>query len=432
MMAPESTAMQKVTFFFPYYEVSGVPMLFSRIAAHLGASGRTVRVVDYPDGAMAVRLRGARGVELVPFADGRPLSIAADEVLVLQAILPYCLRPELRIATTTKLLFWTLHPGCLLQTAIPHPALRDLQLRSQHFHVIASAVTMPLLQGRLRRFVEDLVHRQALLFMDGETLAITRDRLRAAIPHPRFVPVPCDPAQGNRYLASARSHAGERVVGWLGRLSDFKIHILIHTLQRLSRFTRLRGMRVTFVVIGDGPEAHRIDIDGLQHECFRIEMAGVVTGAALEGRLGSLDLLTAMGTSALEGARLGVPTVLLDISHSPVHGDYLFRWLHDTHDFILGEILQKRHMTTGNDSLERIMDSLSERWRELSTRTYNYFQANHSLEVVSTQVWAAAAQTGYTYGNIDQRLLRKSFSRRLYEFLRGVLQKRRPLARGLP
>lgn len=432
MTALESTVMPRVTFFFPYHEVSGVPMLFSRIAAHLGASGRAVRVVDYPDGAMAVRLQGAPGVELVPFADGRPLSIAADEILVLQAILPYCLRPELRIASATKLLFWTLHPGCLLQTAIPHPYLRDLQLRSQRFHAIASALTMPLLQRRLRRFVEDLVAHGALLFMDGETLAITRDRLRAAIPHPRFVPVPCDPAWGNRYMARARASDCERVVGWLGRLSDFKIHILIHTLQRLSRFSRQRGVRITFVVIGDGPEARRIDLAGLQHECFRIEMAGVVTGAALEDRLVGLDLLTAMGTSALEGARLGVPTLLLDISHSPVQGDYRFKWLHDTHDFILGEVLQKRHMSAGNDSLERVMDALPERWSELSTRAYDYFQANHSLDAVSAQVWAVAGQTHFSYRDIDPRLLRKSFSRRLYEFLRGCLQARRPLAGSLP
>ena len=57
-----------LTFFFPYHEVSGCPVLFSMLARRLAATGRgPIRVVDYADGYMARVLRGVEGVELQRF-----------------------------------------------------------------------------------------------------------------------------------------------------------------------------------------------------------------------------------------------------------------------------------------------------------------------------------------------------------------------------
>ena len=410
----------EVTFFFPYHEVSGVPMLFSRMAARLARSGMAVDVIDYPGGAMDRRLRDERGVRVLPFQDGAPLAVRGETVLVLQAILPATMRPELQVHPSTRIVFWALHPANLIQTAIPTPYFRDLQLRSRLFHKIVINLLMAPFAVRLRRFVEELNRRRAIFFMDGENYRVTRDWLGARLPDPIFIPVPSDAATVNRGTDRNRPAGAPLSFGWLGRLADFKMPILLHLLRRLSEHARSRGTSIEFHVIGDGPEAAAIGGAALEHPTFRIVMAGRITGGALDDYLSeNLDVLAAMGTSALEGARLGIPTLLLDISYHSVDGDYIFRWLHDTRDFTLGEILQPRHFARGNDSLERVIDTVVQDRPALSRKAFDYYRRSHSIDEVAARFADAVRRSGFRFGDIDGALIRKGVVRRSYEWIRS-------------
>lgn len=408
-----------LTFFFPYHEVSGVPMLFSRMAVHLAKSGVDVRVVDYPDGAMAQRVRDVAGVRLIPFHDGVPVEIGDDSVLVMQAILPATIRPELRVDRRTRVLFWVLHPANLVQTAVPLRYFRDLQLRSRGFHAAVNLAMRPFAR-RLRAFVETLAARRAIVFMDGENYRLTSERTGAAIPDPLFIPVPSDSPTINRGIERKGNGNDPLTFAWLGRLADFKIHILIHLLERLSELSRRRSLPIDFHIIGHGPDAGLIRPERLEHEHFRLRMTGRLTGEALDEHLArSVDVLAGMGTSALEGARLGVPTILLDISYRRVREGYIFRWLHETTDFTLGEVLTPRHFRPGNDSLERMVDEVIAARPSLSARAFDYYVRSHSLEAIAPRFLAAASSSEFRFGEIDPALRTRSAVRRAYEWLRS-------------
>lgn len=414
-----------LTFFFPYHEVSGVPMLFSRMAVHLAGKGIDVRVVDYPDGPMADRVRGTPGVRLVPFSDGVPLTICDDSILVMQSILPATIRPELRIVPTTRLLFWTLHPANLIQTVIPLRFFTDLQMRSRYFHGMAMKTVMRGFATRLRAFVTELVRHRAIVFMDGENHRLICERLHLEIEDPIFVPVPSDSATVNRAELSARQPDGSISFGWLGRLADFKIYILLHILERLSRLARHTRQLIRFHIVGDGRHSHLIRRDRLEHQYFSVEMVGVLKGRELDDYLvDHIDVLAAMGTSALEGARLGLPTILLDFSYAPVPSGYSFRWLHDTRDYTLGEVIGPRHLKAGNDSLYEIVKAIRDDRAALSRRAFDYYRSNHAIDVVADRFLEAVVNSRFTYGDIDPELLRKGGIRRVYEWTRKRLRER--------
>src|SRR5205823_7718665 len=120
-------------------------------------------------------------------------------------------------------------------------------------------------------------------------------------------------------------------VAWLGRLSDFKVHILLYTMQRLARWAEHSGVTVDMHVIGDGPDATLIRNSSVDHPRFRRTFTGSLTGRDLQRYLiERVDLLVAMGTSALEGARLGIPTILLDIAYGRVKEGYEYKWLFES------------------------------------------------------------------------------------------------------
>ncbi len=97
-----------IAFFFPYHEVSGVPVLFSNIANYLSDNpDYKIVIIDYADGYMMTKLITNERIKSIVFSNGKQCIIKTD-ILVIQSILPFQMRPELIIAETTKLFLWNL------------------------------------------------------------------------------------------------------------------------------------------------------------------------------------------------------------------------------------------------------------------------------------------------------------------------------------
>ena len=88
----------------------------------------------------------------------------------------------------------------------------------------------------------------------------------------------------------------------------------------------------------------------------------------------------AMGTSALEGAVLGIPTVLLDYSYAEFPINYKYRWIYETEDYSLGYNINY-HYPIGLYQMEDIVSSIcNDNERSLiSRKCYEYVNSKHSL-----------------------------------------------------
>ena len=402
------------TFFFPYRPVGGVPVLFGRLARALAARGHACRVVDYHDGALAKSVQGAAGVELLAFEDGRPIEIGPEGVLVMQAILPATMRSEMRVHPDMRVLFWVLHVMNLVQVVLPWKQTRDWQARSLFVQRAVNRTVLRVFQSSLKAFVRDLARARSLVFMDGSTWRGTQERLEVDLPR-AFVPVTLDVPQEN---PRARARTGAPLhAGWLGRLDDFKVEILNHTIGALAREADRRGQPIEMRIIGDGPLAGHVRTSPSLR--LTVVRAGTVMGAELTRQLASLDVLFAMGTSALEGASLGVPTVLLDFAYGPIPADYRYRWLFDAQDYELGRLIDASLRGEPSDaSLARILEEVTSDPATLSDRCFDYCRRQHSLESGVETFLNAAGAASFRFGDIDPRLRRKSWLRRGYESLR--------------
>ena len=406
-----------LTFAFPYHEISGVPVLFSRMARELAANGVAVDVIDYADGYMASQLGGMEGVRLVPFTPGTPVHVGPGTQLVLQSILPATIARELKVDPATRLFFWTLHPMNLVQAVLPIDRVRDLQARHAAFHRVVGRTVQRRLTAQLRGLVQSMHAAGSIAFMDGETLDATCTRLEIDLEEPLFLPVCCSvPASNTR---PDRPGGDPFAFAWLGRLGDFKIHILLRTMTEAAAYARARRRHVVFHVIGDGPEREQVRPQRFQHEYFTVEHHGVLAGAALEDfLLRRVDMLAAMGTSALEGAKLGVPTVLLDVAYGPVPSSYRFRWLYESERYTLGRFVDHRCLEPGNDSLPGMIDAVSADPRSMSSATYEYCRRNHSIETVASRFLAASRAANFRWADMDPALRQKGVVRIAYETVR--------------
>lgn len=411
----------KICFYFPYHEVSGVPVLFFRMANELAVLNKLIQiyVIDYSDGAMARNLISTSNIKLLSFEDGVSISPPEDAILVMQSILPYSMRPELTILPNTKLIFWNLHPDCLVPSLIPLPYLRSLQNKNFELYSLLARTLYRSLIRNLREFTEQAIAKKALWFMDQPNLDKTRKYLFKSISDVDFVPVP---ALGSKLIKSKVLPEKDTLnFTWVGRLCDFKSYILMYTIKKLSSLAFGQKKKIRFSIIGEGPFKKEISDLNVDHEWFSLEMLGSLKPDDLDNYLlENTDVLTGMGTSALEGAKLGIPTILLDISYYPVKGDYKFRWLHESKNFDLAHDITQFDLKEGNLSLYNMLNDLHSNYQALSTKALEYFLKNHEMKIVLDKFILKVNETEMKFSDINPALLNKSIVRKTYDILRGL------------
>ena len=90
-------------------------------------------------------------------------------------------------------------------------------------------------------------------------------------------------------------------------------------------------------IIGDGPYLKNL-ISLKSKVSYEIHFENEIKANQLDNYLiNNCSILFAMGTAALEGAKLGIPTVLLDISYKKISKEYNYRWLYERDGMTLGE-----------------------------------------------------------------------------------------------
>lgn len=410
----------KICFYFPYHEVSGVPVLFFRLANELAILDKLILiyVIDYSDGAIARNLINKSNITLLQFTDGKPISPPEDAILVMQSILPYSIRPELKILPNTRLVFWNLHPDCLIPNLIPIPHLRNLQNSNFKLYCFMAKKLFPKLITNLRQFVEKAVAKKALWFMDQSNLDKTSKYLFMSISNVDYVQVPVNKSKFIKINSYPRKDYLNFT--WIGRLCDFKSHILIYTIKKLNIIAREKKVKINYFIIGDGPFRKKIKDSVINNEWFTLEMVGTIKPDVIDNYLlENTDVFTGMGTSALEGAKLGIPTILLDISSYPIKGDYKFRWLHESKNFDLGHDITQNDLEDGNLNLTQIFDDLINNYNNLSFNALNYFMQNHEMKTVLEKFIFKINQSEMIFSDIDPVILNKSIIRKTHDILKG-------------
>lgn len=391
-----------------------------RIGTYLAEKhGLDVTLIDYPDGFMATNLRSEK-VTILPYSDEGATHVPADAILVLQAMNPWSIFPGLSVCRETRLIFW----NCLPFNLVPAlPGLREISYRTPAL-LMASLST--LLAGRRktnRQLVEALHGRHSIFFMDEENVGAVRRFLKARVDDPVFLPIPvADPDLSVVRQARDLHHSALRVV-WVGRIADFKHHILVRAMLDLDGYSRQSKQAVELTIVGSGAFAARVADQGSELEFVDLTLINNVPPDQLDAFLTDrADIVMAMGTAALDGARLGIPTILLDPSYGPVSPAYLYRWLFQESGFTLGRILFDPASYPGGTPLTDMLSDFTADSQRLSQLSLTYVATNHALPKVATKLVYFAERATYKWGDlVDSGANRRDWIYRAFTFARNLV-----------
>jgi hypothetical protein len=394
--------------------------MFARIANEIAVFNKSIQIyiIDYEDGVMARNVVKRNNLNLLTFIDGVTISPPEDSILVMQTILPYSIRPELKILSKTKIVFWTLHPNNLVPNILPLSVLNEIINNNFYIYKLILKGTSKILLDRLKLFVQLSLDNDAIWFMDKTNLDNTNKKLFLNIQSVEYLPVPA--------LRSVKIKRSKDIKKngihfcWIGRLCDFKIYILLYTIHKLSLLAIKLNIEIEYSIIGDGEYRSMLNDLNVNNSNFKLNILGTLKPSEVDLFLiKNVDGVTAMGTSALEGAKFGIPTILLDFNYSKIRKDYKFRWLFSTLDYDLGHEIKNSDYEINNTTLENIIFQLLNDYDEISNQTLNYFKNNHDINTIATLFIKRVQKTQLTFDKIPKFILAKNMFRRTYEIIKG-------------
>jgi hypothetical protein len=350
-------------------------------------------VVDFPDGYMRRNLADSQ----VQWIDFNSVKFYPGESLVIcQLLAPWNIPDLSKFPKGTKFLFWGLHPQNLF------PFFLD-DTKPGKLRAIVSILLKPFAIFRwikLRRFLRALIKKHSVVYMDMENYRTNRmyfdiDSKPCLVP--ALVP--------RRVVSLPKKTSSTIRIVWVGRLVDFKVHILIHLMTRLSELNPGK-YRITLDILGSGDAYHSVEkiAKGVAYE---VNMVGELSNEDIFTYLEeNADLVFAMGQSAVEAASLRIPSILVDFSKKTINRLYKFKWIYERVDYSVGEQISSTHYETIS-SLESLFRALLIEKERVSIQCYEYWKNNYSEEIFLNKFLQSVTLSCFTIGDIFSMKLNK-------------------------
>lgn len=412
-----------ICFYFPYNVDSGVPVLFYRMTNEIAISYPeiSISIIDYEDGVMWRNVLDRKNITRIKFEDNVKIVPPKNCILIMQTFVPYYWPKELVLEENQKLFFWNLHPHNLIPSLLPIPFLREIPYNNPRIYYFLSFFYKNLIE-KLSNYTNCLIENKGLSFMDKSNLDYTSKYLFLPIINRDFIPVPVSSSTLNFNLNDEIILRGLIKLTWIGRLCDFKSYILVYTIKKLNEISlKFNNKKFEFNIVGDGPFEDYIRSEIKNCKSLSVIFHGAIPHNDIDNFIHTkTDIVMAMGTSALEGAKLGKPTILLDPVLKEINGDYIFRMLYDTKEFDLGHFITPDDFLQNNNSLYDILNNIITNYKMHSYKTFYYFENNHNMKNVKLLFLKKIINSNLVYSMIDKTAFNKSQLLKIYNQFRGL------------
>lgn len=374
---------RSILFYFPWREASGGPVYLTTIARELSKTyPGTIYYTDYENGLSDSMLEGSSVKKITVHQNDFSVNITEPVVFVTPLYWAHWM-PVIHPESTILFIDW--HNLCL-------PVLRD---------------SWKIDPKRLKVFLQIISESHSVMFCD----AAHREALNSyGIDFdPTYVPIGVEAAT----IAKTDYKINQKhlKIAILGRLSIDKVFAVTNLAKHFEEFDFLG--KKTLYVIGSGPEQHRI----IPENYPSVEI--IFTGPLFDEKLNdflveNVDVMFAMGTSALMSASLGIPTVIVchEVHEYP---DNTFVFLDQVKGYCLGwQCEQVKTLQLPALTLKEVLSPMLNPTiaRQVAQRGIKYVHEKHSPAFAAKKFLKAVQMTSLTWEKADNTFRSWTMSRR--------------------
>lgn len=236
-----------------------------------------------------------------------------------------------------------------------------------------------------KRLVRKLLSANSLFFMDDTGIFNLESGFGLQVTNPVFLPIPVQANNNNEFAERFHGNDDHIRLTYIGRSVDWKMYPLKKILDDCESAQIDRP--ILFSVVVDSVQEMRkfIDVEAIaKRGKLRLQIFENITPSGIPAFLHEhAHIHFSMGTAALDAAKLGIPTVLVDYATKPFEKNYSYTWLYETKNFSLGRNLDKMNSNAGipmNTILQTLNDPGALRLR--SEQCYQYVQQYHEVKAI--------------------------------------------------
>jgi len=252
--------------------------------------------------------------------------------------------------------------------------------------------------GLGKKLIQQLLSKKGLVFMDDTGMYNLQQYFSIRVADPVFLPIPVNAISENLYLKKICTAVDTVHFTYVGRSVDWKMMPLKKILDDCAHSDCAVNIQFTIVVDSIKSMEQYISLpDYLVYKHLHIELIENMLPSQIDDFLiQRADLHFAMGTAALDAAKMGIPTVLVDYSIKPFPDSYRYLWIFESKCFSLGRNLDKISHS-GHISINRLISEILDRSNRinLSDNCYEYVQQYHTVNTVAKELIHACNNTSF-------------------------------------
>ncbi|MEO5648468.1 MAG: hypothetical protein ABIR03_00940 [Ginsengibacter sp.] len=250
-----------------------------------------------------------------------------------------------------------------------------------------------------KKLIQKMIASKSLLFMDDTGVFNLKNEFSLNVEKPQLLPIPIAVCNQNKYSGRASLSSEQIKLTYIGRSVIWKMNPLKKILKDCVNLNIKK--KIIFSIVVDDLKNFRefIKLENfIKNEYLSINVIENIPPSRIEDfLLQKSDIHFAMGTAALEAARLGIPTILVDYSSKEFNKNYSYNWLYNTVNYSLGRNLEKIPARTGV-SLENLIGEFfrsPEKMKIESQKSYQYAMDNHSVSEIVSQLTTICEQATF-------------------------------------
>lgn len=346
-----TTMNNMITIFGPTKKMGGTTILLVNLALLLTKQNDQVQVyyVDYPNGD--ARKTITNKTDRIIFIDFFDKPIVIETGMFIAILLHVKILKEIVILRNgVKMLFWVTHPEDAMKL-LPSFNLW-YRLGTGFLKSVISNVLHPNLKNKMALFISEGMNKGGIVWMDQFNYEEAKAFYKLT-EKPVFWPLVTDNLSSNTSFDSTR-FSKEKILNIciIGRLVKFKVLPILGMLDSI----KLYKDKIKIDFIGGGPMksevVNKLDDLGFLNSHF----LGEIPKIKLDDVLVGYDLIIGHGNSVLEGAKLGIPSLIIPGSNYMVDSTQIrLPWVFEVPPTFVGYLLKRKEVFKYGRNLNEIL-----------------------------------------------------------------------------
>jgi glycosyltransferase involved in cell wall biosynthesis len=367
-----------IVFYYPSRVVGGAEWLFIRMARALSEiQTHHVSVVDFHDGFLKSKLKDSK-VWFIEHQPTRRAKIAEDAIVIVPISHIGIANKNLDLPDSTRVLLWSIHPHNILYLLLNAEWLYTLTDQQIQFLV---RYFFPSAFARVRLAIKIAQEKFGLAVMDVANQRSIEKTLGFQLKPTHFLPIPLESSESR----TVTNHDALLKITWVGRISDDKVFALLRVLSDVQAYALKTNALIRVNVVGSGHKQKFLKARLNRFPKVDICELGTLDNTELARFLTTqTDVVVAMGTSLIEAARYGIPTILVDACYQMLPAGLPYQWFFELHGFDLGAVVSRKNLPTQGSSLQSMLEQLQipNQPERLGCLCFAHFRQFHQLEQV--------------------------------------------------